>query len=115
MCEKLSERADKSEFDIYPYITHSALDIICETAMGKCINAQENGNSEYVRAVYRSAEIVFQVYLNLPYFIIPIVLLTKIKFLKKCKIPFFDKNNYPKQAGLFFRKYKLFNRHLFFT
>ena len=64
MCEKLSERADKSEFDIYPYITHSALDIICETAMGKCINAQENGNSEYVRAVYRSAEIVFQVYLT---------------------------------------------------
>ena len=64
LCKKLAERAGEPEFDIFPYITHSALDIICETAMGKCINAQEYGDSEYVRAVYRSAEIVFQVLLT---------------------------------------------------
>ncbi|ELK28481.1 Cytochrome P450 4V2 [Myotis davidii] len=35
------------------YITLCALDIICETAMGKNIDAQTNDDSEYVRAVYR--------------------------------------------------------------
>jgi len=60
LCQKLTERVDKSEFDIFPYITHCALDIICETAMGKCINAQENDDTDYVKAVFRSSEIVFQ-------------------------------------------------------
>ena len=61
LCKKLGEKADKGEFNIFPYITHCALDIICETAMGKCINAQENDDTKYVKAVYRSSEIVFQV------------------------------------------------------
>ncbi len=65
LCKKLGEKADKGEFNIFPYITHCALDIICETAMGKCINAQENDDTNYVKAVYRSSEIVFQVYTTL--------------------------------------------------
>ncbi|XP_022918968.2 cytochrome P450 4d2-like [Onthophagus taurus] len=41
----------KTPIDIYPYITLCTLDIICETAMGTKINAQENTQSEYVKGV----------------------------------------------------------------
>ncbi|XP_015421024.1 PREDICTED: cytochrome P450 4V2 [Myotis davidii] len=40
------------------YITLCALDIICETAMGKNIDAQTNDDSEYVRAVYRMSDLL---------------------------------------------------------
>ena len=60
LCDKLEEQVGKREFNVFPYVTHCALDIICETAMGKCINAQEHNDTDYVRAVYRSSEIVFQ-------------------------------------------------------
>ncbi|GAB6023598.1 Cytochrome P450 4GL4 [Chamberlinius hualienensis] len=46
------------EFDIYPFITRCTLDIICETAMGKKVNAQKNSDSEYVNAVYKIGMIV---------------------------------------------------------
>lgn len=52
--ENLMQKAiDGSPFDVYPVIGHSALDIICDTAMGVSIEAQKNENSEYVTAVKR--------------------------------------------------------------
>ena len=49
------ERLVKSgeDVDIGSSITLCALDIICDTAMGKNVNAQENDDSDYVRAIYR--------------------------------------------------------------
>ena len=55
--EPLSLKAE--EFDVFPLVTHCALDIICETAMGKSINAQEDSDSDYVRAIYSASDIVF--------------------------------------------------------
>ena len=60
LISKLDKKVDCEEFNLYPYITHCALDIICETAMGKNINAQDNNDTDYVKAVYRGSEIVFQ-------------------------------------------------------
>lgn len=48
---QLSSLADGNEFDIYPYITLFALDVICETAMGIQKHALSNSDSEYVKAV----------------------------------------------------------------
>lgn len=48
----------KNKFDIFPVITHCALDIICETAMGKKVNAQQQSDSEYVEAIYKMSELV---------------------------------------------------------
>ncbi|KAL8207354.1 UNVERIFIED_CONTAM: hypothetical protein K2H54_055044 [Gekko kuhli] len=58
LVEKLEKHVDKEPFDCFLYITLCTLDIICETAMGKNINAQSNKDSEYVRSVYRMSELV---------------------------------------------------------
>ena len=50
---------DADAVDIYPMIGLCTLDIICETAMGRGVGAQLNGDSEYVNAVYESSTIVF--------------------------------------------------------
>jgi len=41
------------EYDVGKAITMCALDIICETAMGQTVNAQEDHDSEYIKALYR--------------------------------------------------------------
>ncbi|GAB6023597.1 hypothetical protein CHUAL_008367 [Chamberlinius hualienensis] len=46
------------EFNIYSYITRCTLDIICETAMGKGVNAQRNVDSDYVNAVYNLTQLI---------------------------------------------------------
>ncbi|XP_047003514.1 cytochrome P450 4C1-like [Schistocerca americana] len=57
LVEKLKPKADGKDFDIYPFITRCALDIICETAMGTSVNAQNQTHSAYVNAVYRISEL----------------------------------------------------------
>ncbi|CAJ0570986.1 unnamed protein product, partial [Mesorhabditis spiculigera] len=44
--------------DFCSYVTLCALDIICETSMGKRVNAQIEANSQYVKAVYEINDIV---------------------------------------------------------
>nr|AVL92873.1 CYP450 [Locusta migratoria] len=53
-------KADGQAFDIYPYITRCTLDIICETAMGTQIDAQNNCESDYVNAVYSIGELTIK-------------------------------------------------------
>ncbi|KFO79690.1 Cytochrome P450 4V2, partial [Cuculus canorus] len=60
LLEKLEKHVDKEPFDVFLDITLCALDIICETAMGKNVSAQENKDSEYVRAIYRMSDLIQQ-------------------------------------------------------
>ena len=56
MFRKLDNQAATGDkVDIVPLMTLCSLDIICETAMGKCINAQSDADQEYVRAVHESS------------------------------------------------------------
>ncbi|XP_069699710.1 cytochrome P450 4C1-like isoform X1 [Periplaneta americana] len=57
LVDKLKEEVGSQSFDIYPYITKCALDIICETAMGTSIYAQDERGSDYVKAVYDMSEL----------------------------------------------------------
>ena len=43
----------KQHVDVGKAITMCALDIICETAMGQTVNAQQDENSDYVKGLYR--------------------------------------------------------------
>lgn len=45
-------------FDIYTYITKTALDIIGEAAMGVPLRAQEKGQNYYVSAVYEITQLI---------------------------------------------------------
>ncbi|XP_077000434.1 cytochrome P450 4V2 isoform X2 [Tamandua tetradactyla] len=73
LVKKLEKHVNQEAFNCFFYITLCALDIICETAMGKNINAQNNDDSEYVRAVYRMSDIILRrirmpwLWLNLSY------------------------------------------------
>lgn len=58
LVEKLKKEVGRPSTDIYPYITLCTLDIICETAMGTSVNAQENSDSEYVRSVKAMCRII---------------------------------------------------------
>ncbi|XP_036313637.1 cytochrome P450 4V2 isoform X3 [Pipistrellus kuhlii] len=60
LVKKLEKHVDGEKFNCFFYITLCALDIICETAMGKNIDAQTNDDSEYVRAVYRMSDLTHQ-------------------------------------------------------
>ena len=55
----LTDQSQVEEFDVFPLVTRCTLDIICETAMGKSVNAQEDSDSDYVRAIYSASDIVF--------------------------------------------------------
>lgn len=46
--------------DIAPLISLCTLDIICETSMGKSVNAQNEADSEYVKAVIRINDIIWR-------------------------------------------------------
>ncbi|XP_055604873.1 cytochrome P450 4d1-like isoform X2 [Uranotaenia lowii] len=59
--QQLKEKAESGQaFDIYPYVTLCALDVISETAMGTKVDAQLNSDSEYVRAVKDMAHLIQQ-------------------------------------------------------
>uniref|UniRef100_A0A1I8NHL3 Uncharacterized protein n=1 Tax=Musca domestica TaxID=7370 RepID=A0A1I8NHL3_MUSDO len=58
LMRRLDEKVEGGEFDIYPYITLFALDVICETAMGIKKNAQMQSESEYVKAVQQICHIL---------------------------------------------------------
>ncbi|XKL63085.1 hypothetical protein PGB90_005449 [Kerria lacca] len=57
LIKRLDKECDKEEFDVYPYITQCALDVICETAMGVPVYAQNETKSEYVKAIYEISEL----------------------------------------------------------
>ncbi|CAL8105562.1 unnamed protein product [Orchesella dallaii] len=54
----LSKNLGEQPFDVFSVITLCTLDIICETAMGKRVSAQQKTDSEYVKAIYRISELV---------------------------------------------------------
>ena len=60
MIQRLELLADnKDTLDIFDYVTACALDIVCETAMGRKVNAQAVvGHTEYVEAVYNMSKSV---------------------------------------------------------
>jgi len=60
LCDILEPLSAGPAFDVFPLVTHCALDIICETAMGRSLNAQEDSDTDYVRAIYSASDIVFQ-------------------------------------------------------
>ncbi|XP_008923000.1 cytochrome P450 4V2 [Manacus vitellinus] len=60
LVKKLEKHVDKEPFDVFLDITLCALDIICETAMGKNVGAQKNKNSDYVSAIYRMSDLIQQ-------------------------------------------------------
>lgn len=58
---KLDTHAASGEpFHIYPYMTHAALDMITECATGHSVNAQADGDTAYVKAVYTQLESTFE-------------------------------------------------------
>lgn len=57
---RLKDKVDGEEFDVFPYSKLVALDIICATIMGYDLRSQENINSGYTSAVKRVTEIVMQ-------------------------------------------------------
>ncbi|MBN3317331.1 CP4V2 protein, partial [Atractosteus spatula] len=58
LVKKLEKHAGQGYFNCFNHITLCALDIICETAMGKTVCAQSNSDSEYVRSVYKMSDII---------------------------------------------------------
>nr|AFK24489.1 cytochrome P450 family 4 protein [Perinereis aibuhitensis] len=58
MVENLKKKVGGNKFDIFPYITHCALDIICDTAMGVNVDAQNDSDTQYVKDVYKISELV---------------------------------------------------------
>ena len=66
LVDQLSKVSDtRKAVNVYPFITKVALDIICETAMGIQIHAQEQKESnDYINAVYNFSTFVIEKILN---------------------------------------------------
>ncbi|XP_071498887.1 cytochrome P450 4V2-like [Diadema antillarum] len=78
LAEKLDAFADKRDpVNIFPLVTYCALDVICDTAMGKHINAQGDSDNEYVRAVQGMTEITLMRFKSPLLWYDPIFRLTK--------------------------------------
>ncbi|XP_058126055.1 cytochrome P450 4d1-like [Anopheles ziemanni] len=60
LVDKLAQRVNRGEFDIYDNITLYALDSICATSMGVHINAQDDPNHEYAQGVKKVSEFMFR-------------------------------------------------------
>ncbi|XP_060535572.1 uncharacterized protein LOC132707666 [Cylas formicarius] len=60
----LEDKVGKGYFDVNPYVTKCALDIIAETSMGKKVNAMKDPNSKYLDAIARLCEIASRRYTN---------------------------------------------------
>jgi cytochrome P450 family 4 subfamily V len=60
MVDKLQTHVGQGSFDVYPYVTLCALDIICESAMGKHVHAQQYQDSDYVKAIYKLNQIIHE-------------------------------------------------------
>ncbi|KAG9272604.1 cytochrome P450 4V2 [Astyanax mexicanus] len=58
LIQKMQKHVGGEPFNCFSYITLCALDIICETAMGRRIYAQSNADSEYVQSVYKMSDII---------------------------------------------------------
>lgn len=59
LVDKLETHCGTDEpFDIYKYITRVTLDIICMSAMGTKVDAQEETDNEYVESIYSITELI---------------------------------------------------------
>ncbi|KAK1804100.1 hypothetical protein P4O66_020140, partial [Electrophorus voltai] len=58
LIQKMQKHVGGEPFNCFSYITLCALDIICETAMGKKVYAQSNADSEYVQSVYKMSDLI---------------------------------------------------------
>nr|QTC11262.1 cytochrome P450 380C41 [Phenacoccus solenopsis] len=57
LIEKLKkEQGTEKHFDLWKYISSTALDIICETTMGFNINSEENTKAEFEQALVKASE-----------------------------------------------------------
>nr|QST15034.1 CYP4C34-like protein 2 [Diaphanosoma celebensis] len=56
--EEASDRFGDGGFNVFPYVTRCTLDVICDTAMGRHVDAQNKNDSDYVRAVCTISRIV---------------------------------------------------------
>uniref|UniRef100_A0A0K0DZI4 Cytochrome P450 n=1 Tax=Strongyloides stercoralis TaxID=6248 RepID=A0A0K0DZI4_STRER len=67
LIEELSKSDEKNvEIDVFPYMKRCALDIICDTSMGRKVDAQTNHNHPYVLAVQNLNIMSFK-YLRMPW------------------------------------------------
>ncbi|XP_048448511.1 cytochrome P450 4V2-like, partial [Rhincodon typus] len=58
LLEKWEKKVGKGPFNCFTDVTLCALDIICETAMDKKVYAQNNSDSEYIRAIYKMSDLI---------------------------------------------------------
>ncbi|GAB6019211.1 hypothetical protein CHUAL_000823 [Chamberlinius hualienensis] len=60
LLDKLEKISSCGIFDVTPLITLCTLDIICESAMGKAVNAQIKSDSKYVKSVHELGRIIIE-------------------------------------------------------